>query len=133
MSRTALLFPIVILTSAGLQPAQIPRDKDPGVDGPVRVFTCDPTGNLDEIEFESASIPVEDWLKEREARQIPMDMTLRRPELRMDQQTSVFYEAKVHLKNSRTEQDRKVAFFVGVDSAEGKRLTETSVHAVTVP
>jgi hypothetical protein len=30
-------------------------------------------------------------------------------------------------------QDRNVAFFVGVDSAEGKRLTETSVHAVSVP
>jgi hypothetical protein len=95
--------------------------------------SCDPAGNIDEVPFEPTSVPIEDWLKERKARQIPMEMRVSPPELRMDQQTAVHYQARVQLKNPRAAEERKVVFFVGVDSAAGERLTETSVHAVDVP
>jgi hypothetical protein len=51
----------------------------------------------------------------------------------MDQQTAVFYEATVQLKRLNPSQDRRIAFFVGVNGAEGNRLTETSVHAANIP
>jgi hypothetical protein len=95
--------------------------------------SCDPSGNIDEVPFDAASVPFEDWLKEPKARQIPMDMRVTAPELRMDQQTAVVYEGKIDLKNPKEAPERQVVFFVGVDSAAGQRLTETSVHAVNLP
>jgi hypothetical protein len=136
-ARTALLLLVVIFTGKESGSAQI---GGPIVDSASSSFpslvtrgSCDPSGNIDEVPFEPTAVPLEDWLKERKARQIPMEMRVNPPELRMDQQTAVFYEAKIHLKNPKAALERKVVFFVGVDSAAGKRLTETSVHAVDVP
>ena len=135
MNRAVCLLLVLILASTPSGAAQLGRRP---VDGGIpRVFTpagsCDPAGNVDEIPFDASSVPLEDWLKEREARQIPMEITVREPELRMDQQLAASYIGKIHLKGHKTEGDRKVVFFVGVDSTDGKRLTETSVHAVNVP
>jgi hypothetical protein len=125
MGRTALFFLAVILTGKQLLAAQITERI---VDSQPQLLwgSCDPSGNVDEV-------PLEDWLKERKAQQISMDLRVTPPELRMDQQTSVSYRAKIDLKNPKAAEERKVVFFVGVDSAEGKRLTETSVHAVDIP
>jgi len=132
MRRTALVL-MLIFAGTESTPAQIPRFKDGPDPELLSLNTCDPSGNIDEIPFEPESVPIEDWLRKRETRQIPMEMTIRGPELRMDQQTSVVYLATLHLKNTKAAQDRKVVFFVGVDGADGNRLTETSVHAVSVP
>ena len=133
MIRTAWFLLVVMLAGTPSGSAQIgrPIDENP----PIRVpaGSCDPAGNIDEVPFEASSVPLEEWLKEREARQIPMDISVREPELRMDQQTSVSYIATIQLKNPKTPLDRKVVFFVGVDDTDGKRLTETSVHAVNIP
>jgi hypothetical protein len=130
MSRTALLVIVVILAGTTSGSAQFRIIEEIPL---VPPGSCDPSGNIDETPFDASSVPLEDWLKEREARQIPMEMKVREPELRMDQQTAVFYEAKIELKTIPVPEDRKVVFFVGVDSADGKRLTQTSVHAVNVP
>jgi hypothetical protein len=135
MSRTALLLLVATLTGTALGSAQVtpPSYRDGPFPSPF-ARTCDPSGNIDEIPFDASSVPLEDWLKERKARQIPMEMRVADPELRMDQQTAVSYNATIHLKNPKAAAlERKVVFFVGVDSAEGKRLTETSVHAVSIP
>lgn len=96
--------------------------------------TCNPPGNIDEVPFEASAVPLEEWLKQPKASQIPMEMRLSPPELRMDQQTAVSYRASVNLRNPKAGAlERKVVFFIGVDSATGERLTETSVHAVDVP
>jgi hypothetical protein len=133
MSRTALLLLVVMLTRTESRPAQRIIDRVSILSSSGGLSSCDPSGNIDEVPFEPASVPLEDWLKGRKARQIPMKLTVREPQLRMDQQTAVFYEATVHLNSLKASQDRRIAFFVGVDGAEGRRLTETSVHAVNIP
>ena len=124
-----MLLLVMIFTGIASGSAQI----GPVADGPSPMIrslltaggsSCDPSGNIDEVPFEPTSVPIEDWLKERKARQIPMEMRVSPPELRMDQQTAVHYQARVQLKNPRAAQERKVVFFVGVDSAAGERLTE---------
>jgi hypothetical protein len=134
MSRAALILILVMVTCTTSESAQIAPVDDRAVSGRFIGSNCDPTGNIDEVAFEADSVPLEEWLKERRARQISIDMRVRGPELRMDQQNTVFYAATVQMKSQQTTaEERKVAFFVGVDSAAGKRLTETSVHAVDVP
>src|SRR6188508_1408139 len=106
MIRTAWFLLVVMLAGTPSGSAQIgrPIDENP----PIRVpaGSCDPAGNIDEVPFEASSVPLEEWLKEREARQIPMDISVREPELRMDQQTSVSYIATIQLKNPKTPLDR---------------------------
>ena len=98
MNRTVLLLLVVILASTASGSAQIGRPIDEFPQLRVPAGSCDPSGNIDEIPFDASSVPLEDWLKEREARQIPMEISVREPELRMDQQTAVSYVAKIHLK-----------------------------------
>ena len=138
MSRTALLLLVVSLAAGAPGFAQFPTG---AIDSLRRVppllpdvTPCDPTGNVDEVPFEPTSVPLEDWLKERKASQISMNLNVSPPELRMDQQTAVSYQASISLKNPKlVAQERKVVFFVGVDSADGKRLTEPSTHAANIP
>src|SRR6185295_3698983 len=102
MSRIPLLLLVVTLTGTASGSAQFspPILSDGPLPSPPTRGSCDPSGNIDEIPFDASSVPFEDWLKEREVRQIPMDMRVGASELRMDQETSVFYNAMLHLKNS---------------------------------
>jgi hypothetical protein len=134
--RIALLLLVVIFTGNPSASAQIPQQISESIgDYRSRMVpaNCDPSGNVDEVPFDATSVPLEDWLKEPKARQLPMDMRVTAPELRMDQQTAVVYEGTVRLKNPKGAPERQVVFFVGADSAAGQRLTETSVHAVNIP
>jgi hypothetical protein len=138
MRRISVLFLVALLAGIRSGSAQI---SVPIRDAPFQLVSsigmggssCNPAGNIDEVPFEASAVPIEDWLKQPKASQIPMEMKLSPPELRMDQQTAVYYRASINLKNPKAAQERKVVFFIGVDGATGERLTETSVRAVDVP
>lgn len=94
-------------------------------------YSCNPSGNIEEVPFDLDSVPLEDWLKDtREAREIPWTVEIREPRLQLDQRIAVHYAGRVSLKKLKG--DHKLAFVAGVTSSDGTELIEPDVHAVDI-
>jgi hypothetical protein len=83
-------------------------------------------------EFNIASIPLSRWLNDRATTEIPWNIEVSTPQLRMDQRIEIPYKAKIGLKQLKKYGGSHDLFFiVGVSSPDGNWLVEPKVvHAI---